>query len=121
MKNKPYTETEKALVAYLKKALEARGVRKFPRDWHLKQLSCARTMLDGPAAPTLEEWQACIDWALAHSFWRDKIDHLARISWLWTQYCLQKSKKKRDSKPGTNNTIEEKERKKQLIRSLYMS
>jgi len=117
MKNKSYTETEKALVAYLKKALEARGVRKFPRDWHLKQLSCARTMLDGPAAPTLEEWQACIDWAQAHSFWRDKIDHLARISWLWTQYCLQK---KRDSKPGTN-AIEEKKRRKQFIKSLYMS
>ena len=118
MKNKPYTKNEKALMAYFKKALEARGVRKFPRDWHLKQLSCARTMLEGENAPNLEEWRACIDWALVHPFWHDKIDHLARISWLWTQYCLQE---KRGSKPGTNNTMEEKERRKQLIKSLYMS
>lgn len=112
MKNKPYTEAEKSLVQYFKDALRAKGVAKFPRDWHLKQLSCARTILDGPAAPTLEQWRACIDWAFKHPYWHDKIDHLARISWLWTQYCLQTSEKKR----GENE-----QRKKELIKSLYMN
>jgi len=118
VRNRPYTKTEKALVEYFKKTLEARGISKFPRDWYLKQLSCARTMLDGSDAPTIEQWQGCIDWAQEHPFWGDKIDHLARVSWLWMQYCLQKQ----GEKCGTGKIIDKsKELKKKRIKDLYMS
>lgn len=84
-----YTEAEKALVSYLKEKLAARGIQKFPRDWHLKQLSTARNMLAGDKAPSPEEWRRCIDWAFADPFWCDKVDHLARIEALWPKYMLQ--------------------------------
>ncbi|MEW6423154.1 MAG: hypothetical protein AB1523_00160 [Bacillota bacterium] len=106
---KPYTE-EKALVEYLKAKLESRGVLKLPRDWHLRNLSVARTMLDGENAPSVEEWKACIDWAFAHEFWGDKVDHLARVANLWPKYVLQK----RGGKQG-------RARKKELIKQLYLS
>lgn len=110
---RPYTEEEKALVEYLKDKLKARGVTKFPRDWHLKQLSVARTMLDGDQAPTVEQWKGCIDWAFSHPYWGDKIDHLARISWLWTQYVLRGHHKKAGDP--------DRERRRQLLKSLYLS
>lgn len=94
-----YTEQEKALVNYLKEKLAARGVEKFPRNWHLKQLTVARNMLAGDKAPTVEEWQKCIDWCFKEPFWKDKIDHLARVEALWSKYCLQGGRsldKKRD-------------------------
>lgn len=84
-----YTEAEKALVSYLKEKLAARGVVKFPRDWHLKQLSTTRNMLAGDKAPALEKWCRCIDWAFNDSFWCSKVDHLARIEALWPKYMLQ--------------------------------
>ncbi len=108
---KPYTEEEKALVEYLRKKLESRGVLKLPRDWHLRNLSVARTMLDGENAPSVEEWKACIDWAFWHKFWGDKVDHLARVANLWPKYVLQRQK----------CFGEGLERKKELIRRLYMS
>lgn len=111
-KQKAYTEEEKALVEYLKAKLEARGVLKLPRDWHLRNLSVARTMLDGENAPSVEEWKACIDWAFAHDFWGDKVDHLARVMNLWPRYVLQKKK---------TGGSEKRQRKKDLIRNLYMS
>lgn len=91
-KSRPYTETEKALVEYLKAKLAQAGVTKFPQDWHLKQLTTARRMLAGEAAPALDEWQACIDWAFSNEFWKTKVDHLARILALWPKFkLLQKS------------------------------
>lgn len=87
-KSKAYTETEKALVEHLKAKLAQAGVTKYPADWHLKQLTMARRMLAGEAAPALEEWQACIDWAFSDKYWRDKVDHLARIMALWPKYKL---------------------------------
>ncbi|MDI6711484.1 MAG: hypothetical protein QME76_12520 [Bacillota bacterium] len=79
----------KALVAYLKEKLAAQGVTKLPRDWHLRQLSTARTMLDGPRAPGLADWCACIDWAFSDTYWMDKVDHLATVARLWPKYALQ--------------------------------
>jgi len=115
---KAYTEEEKALVEYLKEKLEARGVLKLPRDWHLRNLSIARTMLDGENAPSLDQWKACIDWAFKDEFWRDKVDHLARVSNLWPKYVLQAKKKSCSLEPGQQ--LEE-EKKKAIIRSLYMN
>lgn len=114
---KPYTEEEKALVEYLRKKLEARGVLKLPRDWHLRNLSVARTMLEGENAPPVEEWEACMDWAFGHKFWGDKMDHLARAVNLWPQYVLQTKKTR-----GNSARIDrERERKRELIKKLYMS
>lgn len=88
-KSKPYTDDEKALVEHLKEKLRQSGVTKFPADWHLKQLSTARRMLAGEAAPAPEEWLACIDWAFKDKYWKDKVDHLARVLSLWPKYKLQ--------------------------------
>jgi hypothetical protein len=112
-----YKEEEKILVAYLKEKLKARGILKFPRDWHLKNLSVARTMLDGENAPSVEEWKACIDWAFAHKYWGDKTDHLARVINLWPSYVLQNKKPKGDDA----RIDQEQERRKELIKKLYMS
>lgn len=88
--SKPYTDEEKSLVEHLKEKLKQAGVLKFPPDWHLKQLSTARKMLAGGNAPKFSEWIACIDWAFADRYWRDRVDHLARIMALWPKYRLQK-------------------------------
>jgi hypothetical protein len=96
MKPKPtcFTDEEKALVEYLKSRLKSRGVEKYPRDWHLKQLSVARDMLSGETAPTVEQWEACMDWLFNDEFWGDKIDHLSRVLALWPKYVLRKNNKK---------------------------
>lgn len=105
---RPYTDEEKHLVEYFREALRIRGVGQVPRDWHLKQLSTARAMLAGKNAPTLEDWKACIDWAFTEPFWKDKLDHLARIEALWPRFALQR--KRADTRP--RKEIE-------LIESLY--
>lgn len=112
-----FTDDEKSLVQYLKEKLSVRGVKKLPRDWHLKQLSTARVMLAGENAPTLAQWKACIDWAFVHDFWGDKVDHLARVEGLWAKYVLQKNKKMKGKTP---EEIARKEREKAFIRSLYI-
>ncbi|AEG60039.1 hypothetical protein [Desulforamulus ruminis] len=86
---KGFNEDEKALVEYLKNKLKEANVLKFPQDWHLKQLSTARRMLAGENAPSLSEWMACIDWAYLNPYWKDKVDHLARIMSLWPKFRLQ--------------------------------
>lgn len=91
-----FTEPEKALVAYFKAKLAARGVEKFPRNWHLKQLTIARNMLAGDKAPSLEDWQSCIDWCFIDPYWKDKVDHLARVEALWSKYCLKRGPKRAD-------------------------
>ena len=111
-----FTEEEKSLAAYLKEKLASRGVKKLPRDWHLKQLSTARIMLAGANAPALREWKACIDWAFADDFWGDKVDHLARIEGLWPKYVLRKNRKMKGKTP---EEIACEEREKAFIRSLY--
>lgn len=115
-RNKPYTDEEKELVRYLKEKLAARGVKKLPRDWHLRQLSTARCMLAGEDAPTLALWKGCMEWAFADEFWSDKVDHLARVEGLWAKYVLQKNKNVKGKMP---EELARKERKKEFIRSLY--
>ncbi|NLI14561.1 MAG: hypothetical protein GX425_18570 [Peptococcaceae bacterium] len=112
-----FTEDEKSLVEYLKEKLSVRGVKKLPRDWHLKQLSTARGMLAGENAPTVAQWQACMDWAFADEFWCDKVDHLARVEGLWAKYVLQQNKKLKGKTP---EEIARKEKEKAFIRSLYI-
>jgi hypothetical protein len=109
-----YREEEKTLVEYLKEKLKTRGILKFPRDWHLRNLAVARTMLEGDNAPSTQEWQKCINWAFAHKFWGDKVDHLARVFALWPQYVLQTRK-------GNRETDQSQERKRELIQKLYLS
>lgn len=92
-----FTEQEKLLVDYFKSKLVAFGITKFPRDWHLKQLSIARNMLAGDNAPSLEEWQNCIEWCFKDPYWKDKVDHLARVEALWPKYCLQVRKPKKEN------------------------
>ncbi len=111
-----YKEEEKILVAYLKGKLRARGVLKFPPDWHLRNLSVARTMLAGPDAPSAVQWKLCIDWALEHEFWNDKVDHLARVFNLWPQYVLQHKKHETKIKEEQEN-----KQKKEIIKKLYLS
>lgn len=89
-----FTDQEKAIVQYFKDKLIARGVEKFARDWHLRQLSIARNMLAGDKAPSFEEWKRCIDWCFNHKFWGDKVDHLARVEALWAQHCMHAGRKK---------------------------
>lgn len=116
MKKRGFTEDEKALVEYLKDKLKQRGVLKLPRDWHLKQSTVARDMLAGEKAPSLEEWKACIDWLMGHKYWGDKVDHLYRISSLWAQYILQAKR--------TDHTVkgsQESDRRKEIIKKLYLS
>lgn len=88
-KTKPYSDEEKSLVEYLKEKLIKSGVTKFPQDWHLRQLSTARRMLAGDGAPSVNEWKECIDWAFKNDYWKDKVDHLARIMSLWPKYKLK--------------------------------
>jgi hypothetical protein len=83
-----YSDQEKALVNYLKEKLVSRGITKFPRDWHLKQLSTARAMLAGDSAPSLQDWKTCIDWTFQNEYWQDKADHLAVVERLWPKYKL---------------------------------
>lgn len=98
-----YTAEEKELVRYFREQLRARGVDYFARDWHLRQLTVARRLLAG--GPALEDWKDCIRWALSDVYWRDKVDHLACVERLYPKYALRA----------------EKERKKKLIRSLYVT
>jgi len=114
-KKTEFTESEKNLVEYLKEKLAARGIKKFPRDWHLRQLSTARLMLAGENAPSLDEWKDCIDWLFSHEYWGDKVDHLARVEGLWTKYVLQGNKSVENA-----NIRAEKEKKKAFIKSLYI-
>lgn len=113
-KNKPYTEDEKELVSYLKERLTQRGVKRYPRDWHLKQLAVSRRMLAGATAPTVAQWKTCIDWLLGHQFWGDKIDHLARVEEKWVQFALQNKNKALFRK-------DDEDKRKELIRKLYLS
>jgi len=112
-KVRSYSDNEKALVGYFKEQLKVRGILKFPRDWHLKQLAMARNMLAGENAPSLVEWKACIEWAFSDAFWGDKMDHLARVENLWAKYMLQAKKKKKASE------INSKE--KSILQKLYFS
>lgn len=114
-KSKPYTDDERRLVEYFKEQLRARGILKFPRDWHLKQLSTARVMLAGPDAPSVDQWKYCIDWCFAHEFWGDKVDHLARVESPWTKYVLQARK----PAPAGAGKASDKER--EILRRLYLS
>ena len=107
-----YSDEEKTLVEYFRQALKTRGVERVPRDWHLKQLSTDRAMLAGEKAPSLDEWKACIDWAFCEPYWKDKLDHLARVESLWPRFILQKSKRV----TGGNRQKEI-----ELIKTLYMS
>lgn len=113
-KNKPYTDDEKSLVAYLKEKLAQRGVKKLPRDWHLKQLTTARRMLAGEDPPSVEQWKSCIDWLFKHKYWGDKIDHLARVEDLWVQYSLQK-------KSSAYSESENDDKRRALLKKLYLS
>lgn len=88
-KRNDFSQEEKELVAYFKDKLKSRGITKFPRDWHLKQLSVARYLLSGDKPPSLDEWKSCIDWAFGDPYWGDKVDHLARIEALWPKYMLK--------------------------------
>ncbi|SHJ59756.1 hypothetical protein SAMN02745219_02911 [Desulfofundulus thermosubterraneus DSM 16057] len=108
-----FSDEEKALAEYLKEKLKLRGVHKFPRDWHLRQMAVARTMLAGENAPSVEDWKACIDWLFRHPYWGDKVDHLARVLDLWPRYVLQARNHRQDD--------EERERKRALLKSLYLS
>jgi len=90
-----FSDQEKSLYEYFKSKLVERDINKFPRDWHLKQLSVARNMLAGDNAPSLEDWQNCIDWCFKHPYWKDKVDHLARVEALWPKFCLQGGRKAR--------------------------
>lgn len=107
-----YTDEERLLVDYLKAKLLARGVKRLPRDWHLKQLSMARVMLSGDNSPSLDEWKACIDWCFNHKYWSDKVDHLARADNLWTKYVLQ-------ARGASKEEPRAAAKKKAFIRSLY--
>ncbi|WP_157863030.1 hypothetical protein [Desulfofarcimen acetoxidans] len=89
IKSRSYTDEEKHLVECLKNKLKEAGVTKFPRDWHLKQLSTAKWMLSGVDSPSVADWLVCIDWAFSDDYWKDKIDHLARIMSLWPKFKLQ--------------------------------
>ena len=111
-----YKEEEKVLADYLKEKLKARGVLKFPPDWHLRNLSVARTMLAGPDAPSVDQWKICIDWAMEHEFWNDKVDHLARVFNLWPQYVLQHKRINAKTKEEQEN-----KHKKEIIKKLYLS
>jgi hypothetical protein len=113
-KNKAFPDNEKNLVAYLKEKLIQRGVKRYPRDWHLKQLSVARRMLSGTSAPDVEQWKKCIDWLFNHPFWNDKIDHLARVEEKWVQFALQ-------NKDKIITESSENDRRKELIKKLYLS
>ncbi|MEW6540594.1 MAG: hypothetical protein AB1402_03115 [Bacillota bacterium] len=109
-----YAEDEKALVNYLKEALKKRGVLRFPRDWHLRQLATARVMLAGRNAPSLDEWRKCIDWAFTEPYWKNRIDHLARIEGLWPRYVLQ-------ARPGTGGDSRDRKKEREMIKKLYLS
>jgi len=114
---RPYSEDEKTLVEHFRQALKARGVNRVPRDWHLKQLATARAMLAGENAPSLDDWKACIDWVLTKEpYWRDRVDHLARVEALWPRFVLQA----RRPGPG-RGSHNEKERQiiREMIRKLY--
>lgn len=93
---------------YFRQALKVRGVNRVPRNWHLKQLATARAMLAGENAPTVEEWKACIDWAFEEPYWKDRIDHLARIEALWPRFVLQCKKVRGDKKS-------------EILRKLYLA
>jgi|GEM_PF-4131664 hypothetical protein len=111
-----YKEEEKILVEYLKEKLKSRGVLIFPRDWHLRNLAVARTMLEGNNSPSIQEWQKCIDWAFGHEYWGDKVDHLARVFSLWPRYVMQHKKRKAKTKEEQEN-----KQKKEIIKKLYLS
>ncbi|MDQ7789928.1 MAG: hypothetical protein RDU41_07730 [Clostridia bacterium] len=108
-----YSDEEKALVEYFRQALKTRGVERVPRDWHLKQLSTARAMLAGEKAPSLDDWKACIEWAFTEAFWKDKLDHLARVEALWPRFILQMRKQDAGSETRRKEI--------ELIKTLYMS
>ncbi len=107
-----YTAEEQALVAAFREKLKALGVLKFPRDWHLKQLSTARAMLAGDNAPSVEQWVECIEWAFTEPYWRTRIDHLARIEALWPRYCLQ-------NPPGKKAERDRRKRELEILKELY--
>lgn len=90
---KSYSEEEKELVKYFKEKLISKGVTKFPRDWHLKQLSVARYLLSGENSPSVTDWKSCIDWAFNHQYWGDKVDHLSTVERLWIEYKLKAGRK----------------------------
>ena len=108
-----FSVEQKELVAYFKDKLKSRGITKFPRDWHLKQLSVARYLFTGDKPPSLAELKSCIDWAFEHQFLGYKVDHLATVERVWIEFKLKNSKRDQEQ--------QEKEAKRKKFANIYMN
>lgn len=80
---------------YLKEALRTRGMRTFPRDWHLKARSKAATLLR--AGLSSRELRDLIDWCLTHPFWHDKITSMDKVADLVGQWQQQQGRRGDDT------------------------
>jgi phage replication O-like protein O len=84
-----YSEAEKRIVVQVKTKLQEHGATAFERDWHLKQLAMAGTLLK---TVTEQDILACLDWALQDQYWGDKVDGLATVQRLMKQWQMKGKK-----------------------------
>lgn len=99
-----FTDDEKFIAEYLKEKLQQKGVTAFPRNWHLKQYSTAKSLLK---KVTQKEVLECIDWALNDPYWRDKVDGLQTISKILPKYQLQKNNISQEAVPASWHVLQQ--------------
>ncbi len=71
-----YSAQARQTVQALKDELTRRGATIFERDWHLKSLAVAESLLK---RLTPEALSACMKWAFADPFWGSRIDSMSTI------------------------------------------
>ncbi len=84
-----YSDAAKRIVAQVKTRLQEHGATAFERDWHLKQLAMAGSLLKVVSEADI---LACLDWAFQDEFWRDKVDGLATVQRLMKQWQMRGKK-----------------------------
>jgi len=92
----------KEVANYLKQLLADRGV-KLPRNWHLKNYSCAESLLKTYAKAELK---AAIDWGMKDHFWSKQIDSMMTIERLMVKYQLSKGEKNAQRKDSATDGID---------------
>lgn len=86
-KEPKFSDDAKEVAQYLYEKIRAAGTDHFPRDWLLRNYSTADRLLKTiPKARLMQ----CIDWAMADSYWHDKIDNLLAIERVYVRFSRLK-------------------------------
>lgn len=105
-KNSPtVSEEERALVDQLWQHLKANDALPVDRDgFYWRLVKQARALL---SARPLDQWTACLEWALQDSYWRERLTDLRQLGEkVWPQFARRRN---RETAPGRPKLLEPEE------------